>query len=47
MKKEEKEKLITQDEEKKGMDEIQKTTDRFIRMIDDFLVQKEKEVMEV
>lgn len=47
MKKEEKDKLITQDEEKKGMDEIQKTTDRFIKMIDDLLVQKEKEVMEV
>jgi ribosome recycling factor len=47
MKKEEKDKLITQDEEKKGMEEIQKTTDRFIKMIDDLLVQKEKEVMEV
>ncbi len=47
MKKEEKDKLITQDEEKKGIEEIQKITDRFIKMIDDLLVQKEKEVMEV
>lgn len=47
LKKEEKDKLITLDEEKKGMDEIQKTTDKFIKVIDDLLVQKEKEVMEV
>jgi ribosome recycling factor len=47
LKKEEKEKVITQDEEKKGLDEIQKTTDRFVKNIDDLLVQKEKEVMEV
>ncbi len=47
LKKEEKDKRITQDEEKKGLDEIQKTTDRFIKMIDDILVQKEKEVMEI
>ena len=47
LKKEEKDKLITQDEEKKGLDDIQKTTDRFIKLIDDLLVQKEKEVMEV
>lgn len=47
LKKEEKDKVITQDDEKKGMEEIQKTTDKFIKMIDDLLVQKEKEVMEV
>ena len=47
LKKEEKDKVITQDEEKKGLDEIQKVTDRFIKTIDDLLVQKEKEVMEV
>lgn len=47
LKKEEKDKVITQDEEKKGLDEIQKTTDRFVKIIDDLLVQKEKEVMEV
>ena len=47
LKKEEKDKVITQDEEKKGLDEIQKTTDQFIKTIDELLVQKEKEVMEV
>lgn len=47
MKKEEKDKIITLDDEKKGMDEIQKATDKFIKVVDDMLVQKEKEVMEV
>jgi ribosome recycling factor len=47
LKKEEKDKDITLDDEKKGMEEIQKTTDKFIKIIDDLLVQKEKEVMEV
>jgi len=47
LKKEEKDKVITTDEEKKGMDEVQKITDKFIKVIDDLLVQKEKEVMEV
>ncbi len=47
LKKEEKDKIITQDDEKKGLDEIQKATDRFIKMIDDLLVQKEQEVMKV
>jgi ribosome recycling factor len=47
LKKEEKEKVITQDEEKKGLEEIQKITDRFVKTIDELLVQKEKEVMEV
>lgn len=47
LKKEEKDKLITQDEEKKGEDEIQKLTDRFVKTVDDLLVQKEREVMEV
>jgi len=47
MKKAEKDKLITQDEEKKGLDEIQKITDKFIKTIDELLAQKEQEVMEV
>lgn len=47
LKKEEKDKTITQDEVKKGLDEIQKLTDKYIKVIDEFLVQKEKEVMEV
>lgn len=46
MKKAEKDKEITQDELKKGLDEIQKLTDRFIKNVDDVLVAKEKEIME-
>ncbi len=47
LKKAEKEKLITQDLEKKGLDEIQKTTDKFIKTVDEVLATKEKEIMEV
>ena len=47
LKKAEKDKAITQDEEKKGLDEIQKLTDKFIKTVDDLLVTKEKEIMEV
>jgi len=43
----EKDKTVTQDESKKGMDEIQKLTDKFIKMVDDILAGKEKEIMEV
>lgn len=46
LKKAEKDKEITQDEEKKGLEEIQKITDRFIKVIDDLLEKKEQEVME-
>lgn len=46
-KKMEKDKEVTQDESKKGLDEIQKLTDKYIKMIDDLLVAKEKEIMEV
>jgi len=47
LKKAEKDKELTQDESKKGMDEIQKLTDKFIKNIDDLLIHKEKEIMEV
>jgi ribosome recycling factor len=47
LKKAEKDKVITQDEEKKGLDDIQKITDRFVKNVDEILAQKEKEVMEV
>jgi ribosome recycling factor len=47
LKEAEKCKTVTQDEAKKGMDEIQKLTDKFIKMVDDILVGKEKEIMEV
>jgi ribosome recycling factor len=46
LKKAEKEKQVTQDESKKGLDEIQKLTDRFIKSVDDVLAAKEKEIME-
>jgi len=43
----EKGKTITEDEHKKGLDETQKITDKFIKEIDDILHEKEKEVMSV
>ena len=46
LKKAEKDKEVTQDESKKGQDEIQKLTDKFIKMVDDTLIAKEKEIME-
>jgi ribosome recycling factor len=46
LKKAEKDKQVTQDESKKGNDEIQKLTDKFIKMVDDTLMAKEKEIME-
>lgn len=46
LKKAEKDKQVTQDESKKGQDEIQKLTDKFIKMVDDVLIAKEKEIME-
>lgn len=47
LKKAEKDKDVTQDDAKKGQDDIQRITDKFIKTIDDLLVQKEKEIMEV
>lgn len=47
LKEAEKDKDVTQDEAKKGLDEIQKLTDKFIKTVDDILVGKEKEIMEV
>jgi ribosome recycling factor len=47
VKKAEKDKDITQDESKKGMDDIQKLTDKFIKVVDELLIHKEKEIMEV
>ncbi|NLO22005.1 MAG: ribosome recycling factor [Syntrophomonadaceae bacterium] len=43
----EKEKLISEDENKKGMDEIQKFTDKYVKNVDGILQAKEKEIMEV
>jgi ribosome recycling factor len=36
---------ITEDEERRGHDQIQKTTDKFIAKIDELLKKKEQEVM--
>ncbi|MDU4959874.1 MAG: ribosome recycling factor [Sporomusaceae bacterium] len=47
LKKTEKDKLISEDEAKKALDDIQKATDRFIKEVDQVMQAKEKEIMEV
>jgi len=47
LKKGEKDKEITPDEVKKAEAEIQKLTDKYIKSIDELLVLKEKEIMEL
>jgi ribosome recycling factor len=47
LKSSEKDKLISEDENKKGMDDIQKITDKFIKDIDAIMQAKEKDIMEV
>jgi len=47
LKKIEKDKEISEDELKKSLDEIQKMTDSYIKKIDEILVHKESEIMEV
>ena len=42
-----KEKLISQDDERKAPEEIQKLTDRFVGEIDQHLAGKEKEILQV
>ncbi|GAB3291909.1 ribosome recycling factor [Pseudidiomarina andamanensis] len=42
-----KDKEITEDEERKATDEIQKLTDTYIAKIDELLAEKEKDLMEV
>jgi ribosome recycling factor len=42
-----KEKLVSQDDERKGQEEIQKLTDRFVAEIDQQLAAKEKEILQV
>jgi len=41
-----KEKLITEDEDRRAQDEIQKLTDRYVSQIDGLLKEKEAEIME-
>ena len=47
IKKAEKAKEITEDESKKGVDDVQKLTDKVIKEIDGVAANKEKEVMEI
>src|SRR5207249_766546 len=47
IKKLEKEHTISQDDEKRGLDEVQKMTDRYVGMIDELLKTKEKEILEI
>ena len=41
-----KEKLITQDDERRAQDEVQKLTDKYVAQMDGLLDDKEKEIME-
>ncbi|MBN2705856.1 MAG: ribosome recycling factor [Deltaproteobacteria bacterium] len=43
----EKDKDITEDENKRGQAEIQKITDEFVKVVDDVIAEKEKEVMSI
>jgi ribosome recycling factor len=42
-----KDKAISEDDERRGQDESQKLTDRFVSEIDKMLIQKESEIMKV
>jgi ribosome recycling factor len=42
-----KEKLVSQDDDRRAQDEIQKLTDKYVAEIDQVLVEKEKELMQV
>lgn len=42
-----KDKAITEDEERKGVDDVQKLTDKHIKLCDDALAKKEKEILEI
>jgi ribosome recycling factor len=42
-----KDKTITEDMEKKGLDDIQKQTDKYIKLVDEQLAVKEKEILEI
>ncbi|WP_166838823.1 ribosome recycling factor [Rheinheimera pleomorphica] len=42
-----KDKAISEDDERRATDEIQKITDAFVKKIDEVLAEKEKELMEV
>lgn len=42
-----KDKDISEDDERRGQDDVQKLTDQYIRSIDDVLASKEKDLMEI
>ncbi|GIX31179.1 MAG: ribosome-recycling factor [Porticoccaceae bacterium] len=42
-----KERLITEDEERRAQEEIQRITDRFVAQVDELLAEKEKDLMEI
>jgi len=42
-----KEKLVSQDDDRRAQDEVQKLTDRHVAEIDQILAEKEKELMQV
>ena len=42
-----KEKMVSEDEEHKGEDDVQKLTDEFVAKIDSVLAEKEKELLEI
>jgi ribosome recycling factor len=46
LRKAEKDKVLTEDEKKRGEEEIQKITDQHIKLIDEVAVAKEKELMD-
>lgn len=47
IKKAEKEKTVSEDESKRGQDEVQKLTEKMIKDVDALMAHKEKEIMEV
>ena len=47
IKKLEKDHVVSQDDEKRGLEEIQKLTDRYVSLVDDQLKVKEKEILEI
>ena len=42
-----KDKAISEDEQKTGLDSVQKETDKYIEMVDDLMMGKEDEIMEI
>ena len=47
MKKQLKDKLISEDEEKKSLEEVQRLTDEFVRKLEDVATAKEQEILKV